>query len=57
MDKNNDKRLIEAAKLLKEHYRQANCPSCIFNNYADCSSEYPNGDAPCDWNIPAIREE
>lgn len=63
MDKNNDKRLIEAAKLIQEHCGQADCQSCIFN----CSSGgcmftydydvYTNEYAPHNWDIPVIREE
>lgn len=63
MDKNNDKRLIEAAKLIQEHCGQADCQSCIFSDYSSgCmftyeSYVYTNEYAPHNWDIPVIREE
>lgn len=61
MDKNNDKRLIEAAKLIQEHCGQADCQSCIFN-YFGCMFTYEpyvytNEYAPHNWDIPVIRDE
>lgn len=62
MDKHNDKRLIEAAKLIQEHCGQADCRSCIFGHYGRCmfvdeDYEYSYDYTPWNWDIPLIRGE
>lgn len=57
----NDKRLVEAVKLIQEHCIQDDCRSCILKNcYGDCMFTcdqyvYTSEHAPRNWDIPVIR--
>lgn len=57
-----DKKLIEAAKLLQEHCRETNCSLCIFEYYGVCmfvDDDYEHADdyIPSSWDIPPISKE
>lgn len=56
MDKNYDKRLLEAVRLIRDYCDKTSCRACIFDYHGDCMftndcdtirSEY----VPCNWDI------
>lgn len=57
MDKNYDKRLIEAVRMLGDHCDKTPCRECIFEYQGGCMftdncDTVRSKDVPCNWDIP-----
>jgi len=51
-----DKKLLEAARLIRDHCKKRYCRNCIFsiNDEYDSCKFYRNGygSPPCNWDLP-----
>ena len=56
----NEKKLVEAAKLIKDYCDHTVCQKCIFNCDGGCMfaydcDSYASEYIPCNWDTSAIR--